>query len=497
MADVLLTHSYHLPYDPKQVRKMQPYPPLGTLYAASVLRQHGLDVALFDTMLEEPESGFAEALRRYRPRVVAIYEDNFNFLSKMCLTRMREVAFEMLYQAHRSGALVLAHGSDAADHSSEYLERGFDFVLSGESEWTLAELATMLLKQRDPCDVPGLAFWKHAHGMVVQRQAPAMRHSLPAPARDLVNIENYRRAWHEAHGFFSLNAIASRGCPFRCNWCAKPIYGDTHRANPAASVAEEMRELKEKYHADHVWFADDIFGLNRHWVQDLAREVEKRDCAIPFKIQARADLLTPETVDALRRAGCAEVWIGAESGSQKILDAMDKGLRVEETIAARENLKREGIRACYFLQLGYPGETWEDILQTVHLVQESRPEDIGVSVSYPLPRTRFHERVQAQLGRKRNWRDSDDLTVMFKGAYTDKFYRIIRDTLHWEVESWSNSAGRDVRGSIQRWADVEAMEPHHRNKDATVLLGSEGSQRGMENHPLVPLHTLRLQTGEV
>ena len=499
MTDVLLTHSYHLPYDRKQVRKMQPYPPLGTLYAASVLREQGFTVGLFDTMLQPPEDGFAEALKRHQPKLVAVYEDNFNFLSKMCLTRMRDVAFDMLEKAHQTGAVAIAHGSDATDHTREYLERGFDYVLMGEAEWTLDRLTATVIEKRDGRQIPGLAYL-NSHGEVVRtaKVAPKMDRGLPPPARDLISMDSYRTAWQEKHGFFSLNLIASRGCPFRCNWCAKPIYGDSFHANSPEAVAEEMRELKERYGAEHLWFADDIFGLNRHWALQLADEVEKRQCAVPFKIQARADLLTAETVRALRRAGCAEVWMGAESGSQKILDAMEKGLLVDEIVAARDNLKREGIRACYFLQLGYPGERWDEILQTVRLVRETRPDDIGVSVSYPLPNTRFYERVRRDLGRKRNWRDSEDLSVIFKGAYTDQFYRAVRDALHHEVDSWNRAGAERQQESLLRWAEVNRLEPSSRNADATILREESRDRfQVMASEDFVSLKALQLRAGEV
>lgn len=499
MSDVLLTHSYHLPYDRKQLRKMQPYPPLGTLYAASVLRQQGFTVGLFDTMLQAPEAGFPEALKRHQPKIVAVYEDNFNFLSKMCLTRMREIAFDMLDNAHASGAVAIAHGSDATDHTREYLERGFDYVLLGEAEWTLGNLASALMQKREAWGSPGIAYLNR-NGQVVRTEkvSPKLDRALPVPARDLIDMDRYRRAWQEAHGFFSLNLIASRGCPFRCNWCAKPIYGNSFHANSPELVAEEMRELKERYGAEHLWFSDDIFALNRHWALQLAEEVEKRRCAVAFKIQARADLLTAETVRALKRAGCAEVWMGAESGSQKILDAMEKGLRVGEIVTARSNLKREGIRACYFLQLGYPGENWDDILQTVRLVRETRPDDIGVSVSYPLPNTPFYQRVQRDLGRKRNWRDSEDLSVMFKGAYTDQFYRAVRDALHQEVDS-CNSPGRELQHeSLRLWAEINRLEPESRNPDATVLREQESETvRVMAAPDFVSLRALGLRAGEV
>jgi anaerobic magnesium-protoporphyrin IX monomethyl ester cyclase len=504
VADVLLTHSYHLPYDRKQVRKMQPYPPLGTLYAASVLRQHGLSVAVFDSMLEEPESGFRQALRSNAPKIVAIYEDDFNFLTKMCLTRMREVAFAMIDEARKAGAHVIVHGSDATDHAIDYLRQGCEFVLIGEAEHSLLEVVKAIRDGGDGRQISGVATLRRVGSKeVLEKRAPAPNRAFagfPLPARDLIDIRKYQEAWGATHGIFSLNLIASRGCPFRCNWCAKPIFGDIFQARPAEEVAEEMQHLKMVYGAEHLWFADDIFALNRHWTQQFALEVRKRDAAVPFKIQARADLLTAETVQSLKRAGCAEVWMGVESGSQKILNAMDKGLQVEEVIGARQSLYREGIRACYFLQFGYPGESWEDIQKTVALVRETRPDDIGVSFSYPLPNTRFYERVRQQLGPKQNWADSDDLCVMFKGAYSDAFYRAIRDALHAEVDSWKIGSDGQQLGELTRlWKRVTLLEPISRNADATELIDTEttGAFCDSRQRPqLVAVHGLVNSVGE-
>ncbi|HLW78035.1 MAG TPA: radical SAM protein, partial [Terriglobia bacterium] len=220
-------------------------------------------------------------------------------------------------------------------------------------------------------------------------------------------------------------------------WCARPIYGSSFHIRSAESVAREMRELKDVYGAEHLWFADDLFSIKPRWIIDLAQAVEALGAALPFKMQSRINLMTPETASALGRAGCVEVWMGVESGSQKVLDLMDKGTRVEDVYLAREHLRRQGIRACFFLQLGYPGETWEDILQTIRLVRETRPDDVGVSVSYPLPGTKFYEQVREELGAKTNWVDSDDLAMMFRGAYAGEFYRALRDALHAEVETWS------------------------------------------------------------
>lgn len=482
MADVLLTHSYHLPYDRKQALKAQPYPPLGTLYAASLLRENGIPAAVFDTMLNDPIAGFEEALETHRPKIVAVYEDDFNFLTKMCLTRMRAVAWEMIDRARTLGARVVVHGSDATDHAAEYLARGAEFVLIGAAEKLLLDVTQALFHNGDASGIPGVVSVRSSGDFSRASKSQSRRSGdlagLSLPARDLIDIKQYRRAWLAAHGVFSLNMVASRGCPFQCNWCAKPIFGDSFYLRPADEVVREMQTLMHVYGADHIWFADDIFGLNRHWVQQFAAEVDRLRCAVPFKVQARADLLGPEAARALRRAGCAEVWMGVESGSQKILDAMDKGLLVEQVVSARRNLKQEGIRACYFLQLGYPGESWSDIRKTIELVRETEPDDIGVSFSYPLPNTKFYELVKQQLGSKRNWSDSDDLCVMFRGAYTDQFYRSIRDALHAEVEGWKRPQS-SKEAALERvligglWRQIENDERRSRNPDPTELPAHE------------------------
>ncbi len=440
MADILLTHSNHLYSDRKQVRKMQPYPPLQTLMVAALLRERGYTVALCDvTLATSADDVFETALAQHRPRIVGVVEDNFNFLTKMCLTRNRELAFRMCAAARRAGVATFVNGADATDRAAEYLSAGFDFVIAGEPEGALTEVLSDALHD---C--------RASRSETVSRVLRAPRvaiDSLPDAAWDLVDIDEYRRAWQQAHGYFSINLVSSRGCPYRCNWCAKPVFGSSYSFRSPERLAREMAQVKNELGAEHVWFADDIFALSPQWTRTFADAVEQAGAQLPFKMQSRCDLMTRDTVAALKRAGCAEVWMGAESGSQKILDAMDKGTRVAQIYEARENLRRHGIRACYFLQFGYPGETWEDIQKTIRMVRETGPDDVGISVSYPLPGTRFYARVAEEMGDKANWSDSDDVSMMFRGAYSTEFYRELADAVHAEV-----------RGGDPQWERVYSLE---------------------------------------
>ena len=380
-------------------------------------------------------------LRQQKPKILAIYEDDFNFLSKMCLTRMRELAWQLAQAAREAGAIVIAHGSDATDHAKEYLQNGADFVLVGEAEQSLVELCASILAGGElPKQISRACSTSTPRAIWCRARLKSPRNpnwkNLPRPARELIDLEPYRKAWVSAHGHFSTNVVASRGCPYRCNWCAKPISGNKFQLRPAELVAAEIRELKEVYGVQHIWFGDDIFALNQHWIKQFADAIEARDCALPFKIQSRADLMSQETVASLKRRAALKYGWESNPDRNECSTPWIRACVSQRWKAARARLGDAGIRACYFLQFGYPGEQWEDIQQTIELVRNTRPDDIGVSFSYPLPGTAFFERVQEQIGSKRNWTDSDDLCLMFKAAYKDEFYLALRNALHAEVDSW-------------------------------------------------------------
>ncbi len=474
MLSILVCHSYFMRFDTKQRERAKPYPPLATLQVAATLRGAGHEVSVFDAMLAGGVEDFEALLDERQPQVVLLYEDNYNFLSKMCLARMREAACRMIGKARLQGARVIAAGSDASDSPEPYLQAGADVVLIGEGLGALHELLPRL-----ETDLGGSI--EGLHGAVtlnaatlrrVNGSAPVPHVETPAlPAWDLVDIERYRRVWQAAHGYFSLNMAASRGCPFRCTWCAKPIWGNQYLQRSPQAVATEMAHLKRSFRPDHIWFADDIFGFRVEWVMDFAAAVHAADGSIPFTIQTRADLISERMAQALYNAGCREVWLGAESGSQRILDAMNKGTTVQEILTARARLKAAGIRVGFFIQLGYIGEELPDIIATRDLISAAQPDDIGVSVSYPLPGTKFHELVREQLRDKTHWRDSDDLAMMFRGTYTSEFYREVRNLLHEQV-SRPREANTPAHEEERRWQELLARAGDYRSRDWATTAAS-------------------------
>ena len=487
MTDVLFGQSYYLRFDPKLWAAMQPYPPLGSLYAAAFTRQQGYDVALFDAMLAKSESEWEAALDAHRPKFAVLYEDSFNYLSKMCLLRMREAAFTMAQAAKARGCTVIVSGSDATDHAEKYFQHGVDYILIGEGEHTLVELLNHLSGQGASglVDIAGLA-WPQVGGIGRTSARPFEREldQFPFPAWDLVDIPRYRDIWTSRHGYYSMNMVTTRGCPYRCNWCAKPIYGRRYNSRSPENVVAELKWLKDNFQPDHIWFADDIFGLKPGWIEEFSRLANEENALVPFKCLQRVDLISEDVAAALQRANCKTVWMGAESGSQKVLDAMDKDADVAQIYSAAERLHAVGIEVCFFLQFGYPGEEWDDIQQTLQMVRDCNPDDIGISVSYPLPGTKFHETVKLQLGDKTNWVDSDDLAMLYQGPYPQEFYRVLHHRVHQEFRA--RKAGQSIVAGLKK---PSTLNRHHFKQAVSIpvnlarLAKSSRMLKKMARHP--------------
>ncbi|WP_026703491.1 B12-binding domain-containing radical SAM protein [Flavobacterium soli] len=434
MSDLLFSHSYYYKLDPKQWKNKTPFPPLGTLYAAALMRKNGFTVDLFDTNLLDSPKAISAKFTSSKPKYLVIYDDGFNYLTKMCLTNMREACFEMISIAKSYNCKIIVCSSDATDHYYNYLEKGADFIIQGEGEITLLELIQHLEEKKDISSINGIVF-KNQDGIKVNPKRAVLQNldDLPLPAWDLVDMNSYKEIWKKSGQEFTLNIATTRGCPYKCNWCAKPIYGNRYNAHSPEYIVNEIAFLQKQFGAKRFWMCDDIFGLKPNWVQEFNIGLKNVPLKISYYIQSRVDLLLKEdTIDALAKSGLEEVWVGAESGSQKILDAMDKGTKVEEIYEATRLLKQKNIRVALFLQFGYLTENQEDIQKTIAMVKDLQPDNIGISVSYPLPGTKFYEKVKDDLRLKANWTDSDDFDMMFKGTYNSNYYRKLQRFVHKE-----------------------------------------------------------------
>jgi len=429
---VQCTNTYFYKYDKKQWQASQPYPPLGTLYAISVLERAGFETFFFDNNLVSHHSEIYTSIETHTPDILVLYDDGFNYLTKMCLTNMREAAFDILAHAKERDIITICNSSDSTDHYETYHEKGADYVIHGEGDMVLLELCEAIRDKKDTQQIKGISF-KEENKVTLNPKRPVLRtlDELPMAAWDRVDIEPYRKIWEQKHGFFSLNIATTRGCPYKCNWCAKPIYGNRYNSRSPEKVMDEIAYLIDRFDVRYFWMCDDIFGLKPNWVQRFRDEKQKRGLDFQYKIQSRVDLmLKDDNLDALVDSGLDIVWVGAESGSQKILDAMDKGTQVEQIYEATQKLKSHGARVAFFLQFGYLDETWSDIQKTIRMVLDLMPDDIGISVSYPLPGTPFYDKVKNELGQKANWKDSDDLDLMFQNTYPPVFYKTLHRYVH-------------------------------------------------------------------
>jgi anaerobic magnesium-protoporphyrin IX monomethyl ester cyclase len=433
MLNIAFSHSYFYPFDVKQWNNKTPFPPLGTMYAASFLREKGYVVSLFDTCLLKNIDPLYSFLEINNPDVFVIYDDGFNYLTKMCLTNMREAAFEMISKAKSNNCKIVVCSSDATDHYEKYLNAGADFIILGEGEITLKELVEKFKNKEDATVIDGVVYVNH-QGEIIKNPKRAVYKELdsfPIPAWDLININDYKNIWEEGGKEFSLNMVTTRGCPFKCNWCAKPIYGNRYNSHSPEYIVAHISYLQKNFGVKKFWMCDDIFGLKPKWIQEFNTLLKQERLIINYYIQSRADLLLKEeNIESLAESGLSEVWIGAESGSQKILDAMDKGTTIAQIEKATRLLKEKNIKVAFFIQFGYLNETKQDIDLTIKMIQNLLPDNIGVSVSYPLPETAFYEKVKDDLKLKANWTDSDDLAMMFQGSFNSKFYKKLQRYVH-------------------------------------------------------------------
>ncbi|MBV9947724.1 MAG: B12-binding domain-containing radical SAM protein [Myxococcales bacterium] len=418
-TDILLANTYFLNRDGTELRNMRPYAPLGILYLAAYVRQQGFSTQVFDCTFRRDEQAFFQALERSGARIVGFHS----------MFICRPSAERLIKGAKERGCTVICGGPDATVAPDMYLKTyGADYVAVGEGELTIVDLLGHLTgKTETPLkSIQGLAYLDPKGEVTQTASRPLMRDldRLPEPARDLVDLGEYLHAWKKHHGFTSLHLITSRGCPFACAWCSRAVFGRNYRLRDPDLVAQEIKHIKEDWRPDHIRISDDIFGVNKEWIGRWRKAMQSRDAIIPFECLSRVDLLQPELLDHLKAAGCGRIWCGVESGSQKVLDAMNKNITVEECYRASQLMKERGIHRAFYIMLGYPGEKREDIHLTKKMLLDNLPEVVSISVAHPIRGTFFYDAVEAFLGREReDWKETSENTLMHPAEFSGPFYK--------------------------------------------------------------------------
>ncbi len=441
--NILLTHGYFLSDDLREQNIMKPYAPLGILYLSSHLRKSGFEAEVYDTTFGS-RAELLKILEDGPPSVLGIYAN--------LMTRASVLG--IVTAAREAGWTVILGGPEPPPYAEEYLEAGAHLIVQGEGELTVEEILTAYRETGTPAfqRIPGLIF-RGEDGSTVRTPPRALIPDLdaqPWPDRERIDLDRYIKVWRQHHGAGSLALVTARGCPYRCRWCSHSTYGNTHRRRSPKGVAEEVEWLLCRYQPDMLWIADDVFTIHHGWIQQYAREMKARRAHVAFECITRADRISAPIADALAELGCFRVWIGSESGSQRILDAMERGVSVEQIHEAIRLLRQRGIQTGMFLMWGYEGEEISDIEATIEHVKSADPDVFLTTVSYPIKGTPYYDEVAPRLRSPRSWSESTDRDLVIRGRGTREFYGFADQLLRSEVALHKISGSARVDPAVVR-----------------------------------------------
>ncbi len=415
--NILLTHGYFLAEDEKEQQIMRPYPPLGLLYISSFLENNGYNNEVFDSTFESKSTLF-KYLDREAPELVAIYTN--------LMTKLNVIDLMDYIQSNLPETVIVLGGPDVTYNVPDYLKYGADFIVIGEGEVTMLELVRSIEARDDShLQLEGIAYQKDGGEVVRNPSRKNIQNidELPLPNRDGIDLFKYLKTWKDFHGQSALNVSTQRGCPYTCKWCSTAVYGQSYRRRSPNEVVLELQEIQRKYNPDTIWFVDDVFTVSHKWLGAFVDELQKREVQIKFECISRADRMNAEVINLLKMAGCFRVWIGAESGSQKIIDAMDRRVSVEQVREMIIATRKAGIEAGTFIMLGYPGENKADIKETLYHLKASNPDHFTITVAYPIKGTTLYEEVAERQTRDLDWRNSTDRDRDFDRTYQRSFYK--------------------------------------------------------------------------
>lgn len=415
--NILLTHGYFLNEDPKEQRIMKPYAPLGILSISAYLEEKGVDHEVFDTTFSSYQV-FTTYLDKHKPEVIGIYT---NLMTKINVLKIIEY---IKSTPHLINTKIVLGGPEVRHHSEKFLQNGADVIIIGEGEETFYEVSSHILKTKViPHQIKGTAVLANNQLVVnAERELITDINALPIPNRKKIDLNLYLDGWRSRHSYSTVSVSTMRGCPYTCKWCSRAVYGGSYRRRKPSLVVDELENISQTYKPDRIWFVDDVFTINHKWLREFSEEIIKRKLKINYEIITRADRMNEEVINLLKLSGCHKVWIGAESGSQRIIDAMDRRVEVNKVREMIKLSQKNGIKAGTFIMLGYPGETIKDIKETIFHLRDAKPDEYTVTIAYPITGTPLHNEIKNKIITDLNWAESTDRDIDFKRSHSKKFY---------------------------------------------------------------------------
>ena len=440
---ILFTHAYYLSDDPKEQKVMKPYPPLGLLYVSGYLKSKNISNDVFDTTFSNQTTQLEFILEK-KPKVICIYT---NLMTKIEVIKLMKILKTETYNFPK----IVLGGPDVTYNVENYLKAGADFLVIGEGEETTFELYQAIINNSEIHQINGIAFLEN--NQVIQTEARTKfkeLNKLPLPNREAIYMQKYLETWKNNHGKSSMTISTQRGCPYTCKWCSTAVYGQSYRRRPTHLVVEEMKMLKEKYNPDAIWFVDDVFTVSHKWLTEFHSEIIKQNAIIPFECITRAERLNDEILRLLKEIGCFRIWIGAESGSQKIIDLMDRRVDINHVKKMIQDSNAIGIKTGTFVMVGYPEETIEDIDKTIRYLKEAKPTEYTITIAYPIKGTSLYKEIENKITNKLDWETSTDRDIDFERTYSRKFYKyavskVVNEVAFSRLENKFNFVGMKMK----------------------------------------------------
>jgi anaerobic magnesium-protoporphyrin IX monomethyl ester cyclase len=384
MTTVTLVYPYFQPSNDNSIFR---FPPLGLGYIAAYLKRESISVDLVDcTFLNQKEA--VERVKRSKPKIIGI--------QSMFSLKTKTLEFASLFR-HDCELLVVG-GPQPTSDPEEFL-RHFDVAVIGEGEQTMLELVAEAEGNLNLSKVDGIAYKQGVDGktrFTRPRRFIQNLDNIPFPSRELFDNDAYKSYYSKNFGYTTTSIMTSRGCPFQCGFCSRPVFGNEFRSRSASNIVDEMEHVAALGYG-RVWFADDCFTLARKRLLRICEEIIERRVRISWECLSRVDTMDNEVARKMRKAGCVRVFFGIESGNNRILAMMKKNATVEQAKKAVEVTKLSEIQVGAFFIVGYPGEDSSTLLDTVNFASKLPLDYLSFTMPYPIPGTPLHEMVKDKI----------------------------------------------------------------------------------------------------